>query len=367
MIFCGNPAASYRAYQREIDAAMRRVFESERYILGPEVSAFEEEFAAYLGAKQAVGVGSGTEALYLALRACEIGPGDEVITVSHTAVATISAIVHAGATPVFVDIDPRLYTLDPSALPAVLTEKTKAIIPVHLYGQAAEMKPIIEFAREHNLKVIEDCAQATGGALNQHKLGTWGDIGCFSFYPTKNLGAVGDGGMAVTESHALAERIRQLRQYGWNDAAISCEPGINSRLDELQAAILRVKLPHLDMDNLKRGEVADRYIQALGSGDIQLPACRPEREHVFHLFVVRSPFRNELMNHLRSKGVYALVHYPTPAHLHPAYAPFAPPEGTLEITEQVAGEILSLPVYPELTWEDQRAVIDAVNQFNITK
>jgi dTDP-4-amino-4,6-dideoxygalactose transaminase len=366
MILCGNPAASYQAHRADIDSAVRRVFDSERYILGTEVDAFEEEFASYLGARHAIGVGNGTDAITLALRACNIGPGDEVITVSHTASATAAAILLAGATPVLVDIDPNAYTLDPAKLPEALTDKTKAIIPVHLYGQAADMDSILAFAKQHTLRVIEDCAQATGGKLNGQKLGTFGDVGCFSFYPTKNLGAYGDGGMIVTSDAALAERVRRLRQYGWDESGESREPGANSRLDELQAAILRAKLPHLDADNAKRTEVANRYFQTLEKSGLQLPAVQPSGSHVFHLYVIRSSRRDKLLAHLRANDIYALVHYPVPAHLQPAYKMYASGVGSLPETEQAANEVLSLPIYPELTLEEQAAVIDAVLSFGET-
>ena len=366
MILCGNPGAAYRAHRTEIDDAVRRVFDSERYILGEEVSAFEKAFADYLGTKHAVGVGNGTDALCLALRACGIGCGDEVITVSHTASATVAAIVMSGATPVFVDIQPDVYTMDLSKLPAALTKKTKAILPVHLYGQAADMTPILAFAKQHNLRVIEDCAQSTGSEYAGQKTGSLGDIGCFSFYPTKNLGAYGDGGMAVTRDPALAERLLRLRQYGWDKSNISCEAGVNSRLDELQAAILRAKLPHLDSDNAKRVAIADRYDRELASTGLIRPARRTDGQHVFHLYVVRSCRQEALLTHLKSQGVYALAHYPVPAHLQPAYKNYAPAPGILKETERAAKEVVSLPIYPELTAEEQTTVIKSVLAFEKT-
>ena len=363
MILCGNPFCSYEAQRAEIDAAVSRFFESHRYILGPEVSSFEQEFADYLGTKHTVGVGNGTDALCLALRACGIGRGDEVITVSHTASATAAAIVLSGATPVFVDIQPDVYTLDPSKLPAALTKKTKAILPVHLYGQPADMAPILAFARQHNLRVIEDCAQSTGGEYASQKIGSLGDIGCFSFYPTKNLGAYGDGGMAVTRDPALAESLRRLRQYGWDKSNISCEAGVNSRLDELQAAILRAKLPHLDSDNAKRIAIADRYDRELANAGPALPARQTNGQHVFHLYVVRSRQQKELLAHMKSQGVYVLAHYPVPTHLQPAYKNYAPKSGALAETERAAKEVVSLPIYPELTLAEQQQVIGAVRAF----
>lgn len=387
MILCGNPFCSYQAHRAGIDAAVSRFFDSRRYILGPEVSSFEQDFAAYLGVPHAVGTGNATDSLHLALRACGIGCGDEVITVSHTASATVAAIVMSGATPVFADIEPDYYTLNPAALPALLTGKTKAIIPVHLYGQPADMAPILAFAKKHKLRVIEDCAQSTGADYAGKKTGAPGDIGCFSFYPTKNLGAYGDGGMAVTRDPALAESLRRLRQYGWDESNISREPGVNSRLDELQAAILHAKLPHLDSDNDKRIEIADRYDEALKETGLALPSRRAGSRHVFHLYVVRcrenrgvKPLlprdascgshivgaglpRDRLLEHLRAQGVYALVHYPVPAHRQPAYAAFAPAAGALAETERAANEVLSLPVYPELTLAEQQQVIKAVRAF----
>jgi dTDP-4-amino-4,6-dideoxygalactose transaminase len=240
MILCGNPKAQYLARRDEIDAALKRVLESGWYILGEEVKAFEEEFASYIGVSYGVGVGSGTEAIHLALVACGIGQGDEVITVSHTATATVAAIELAGATPVFVDIEPDFYTMDPAKLDAAITSRTKAIIPVHIYGQPADMDPILEVAKKHNLRLIEDCAQAHGAIYRGKRVGSLGDVGCFSFYPTKNLGAIGDGGMLVTNNIELAQKARLLREYGWTERDVSQFAGWNTRLDEVQAAILRV-------------------------------------------------------------------------------------------------------------------------------
>jgi len=256
MILCANPGAQYQAHKAEIDAAVARVLAGGWYILGEETRAFEAEFAAYIGVREAVGVGSGTDALQIALAACEIGAGDEVITVSHTAVATISAIEMAGATPVLVDIEPDFFTIDPAQIEAAITPRTKAIIPVHIYGQPANLDAVLEIASRHKLRVIEDCAQAHGAAFRGTRVGAHGDIACFSFYPTKNLGAIGDGGMVVTNDVALAERARLLREYGWAERYVSHISGRNSRLDELQAAILRVKLRRLDDDNQMRAQIA---------------------------------------------------------------------------------------------------------------
>ena len=256
MILCSNPKAQYQAHKEEIDSAIQRVLDKGWYILGDETKAFESEFAAYIGVDHGIGVGSGTEALHIALAACGIGLGDEVITVSHTAVATVAAIELAGATPVLVDIDPDYYTLNPDKLESAISPRTKAIIPVHLYGQPADLTPILEIARQHGVLLIEDCAQAHGAMYGGRRIGAWGDIACFSFYPTKNLGALGDGGMVVTNDSALAERARLLREYGWAERYVSSIPGLNSRLDEVQAAVLSVKLRFLDADNEARALLA---------------------------------------------------------------------------------------------------------------
>lgn len=364
MILCSNPKAQYDAHKTAIDAAISRVLTRGRYILGEEVSAFEHEFAAYIGVDHAVSCANGTDALLLALAACEIGPGDEVITVSHTAVATVAAVELSSATPVLVDIDPPYYTLDPSKLAAAITSRTKAIIPVHLYGQSADLIPILAFAAQHQLRVIEDCAQAHGARYHGRRVGSWGDIAAFSFYPTKNLGAIGDGGAIVTRDAALAGRARLLRQYGWEERYVSQHKGWNSRLDELQAAILRVKLRSLDSDNAARRRIATRYSDGLAGCGLALPAIRPDAEHVFHRYVVRSARRDALLLYLSKKDIGALVHYPLPVHLQPAYLNRLPGAEHLPASEQAAREVLSLPMYPELSDYDVQQVISAVTGFN---
>jgi dTDP-4-amino-4,6-dideoxygalactose transaminase len=349
LISCGNPRAQYKAHKIAIDAAIKRVLESGRYILGDEVSAFEQEFADYIGVRHAVGVGSGTEALHLALVACGIGAGDEVITVAHTAVATVAAIELSGATPVLVDIEPDYFTLDPLQLYSAITPRTKAIVPVHIYGQPADLEVITSIAAQHGLRVIEDCAQAHGATYRGKRVGSWGDIACFSFYPTKNLGAIGDAGAVTTNNSELAEKVRCLREYGWVERNVSRVPGWNSRLDELQAAILRVKLQFLDADNERRREIATLYDKLLADLDLVLPARRANATHVFHLYVVRSPDREDLSEALRSNAVGALVHYPYPVHMQPAYVGKLAGSEYLPNTERAAREILSLPIYPELT------------------
>jgi dTDP-4-amino-4,6-dideoxygalactose transaminase len=350
LISCGNPRAQYESRREAIDCAIRRVLESGRYVLGDEVSAFEREFADYLGVRYGVGVGSGTEALHLALAACGIGAGDEVITVAHTAVATVAAIELCGATPVFVDIEPDYFTLDANQLEDAITSRTKAIIPVHLYGQPADLGAIASVAEQHGIRVIEDCAQAHGAMYRGRRVGSWGDVACFSFYPTKNLGAIGDGGAVVTNDPELADRVRCLREYGWsNDRNISHVSGWNSRLDELQAAILRVKLQFLDADNVRRRRIAALYDEFLHDSELVLPRRRDEATHVFHLYVVKSRERDELLARLRADGVRALVHYPAPVHLQPAYSGKNIYADRLANTEQAAKVVLSLPIYPELT------------------
>jgi dTDP-4-amino-4,6-dideoxygalactose transaminase len=364
MILCSNPLAQYQAHRNEIDAAMLRVLDKGRYILGEEVKAFESEFAAYIRVAHGIGVGSGTEALHVALRACNIGPGDEVITVAHTAVATVAAIELAGATPVLVDIEPDYYTLDPGKLEAAINSHTKAIIPVHLYGQTADLAPILETAREHDLRVIEDCAQAHGAMYRGRRVGSWGDIACFSFYPTKNLGALGDGGMVVTNDPALAERARLLREYGWASRYVSRVAGWNSRLDELQAAVLRVKLRYLDADNAARERLAAVYRENLAGTPLVTPKCRAGATHVFHLYVVRSRERNELQTFLQARGIGALIHYPVPVHLQPAYQGRLQGGDKLPETERAAREVLSLPMFPELGESEVQMVIATIQAFH---
>jgi dTDP-4-amino-4,6-dideoxygalactose transaminase len=366
MIYCANPRAQFMAHREEIETAVLGVLRGGAYVLGEQVRAFEEEFAGYIGVRRAVGVGSGTEAIHLALAACGIGPGDEVITVSHTAVATVAAIEQAGAIPVFVDIDPRYYTLDPERLNGAITPRTKAILPVHIYGQPADMDPIMKMARRHELLVIEDVAQAHGALYRGEKVGSLGHMACFSFYPTKNLGAIGDAGAVVTGDERLYEKARMLREYGWKERYISALPGWNTRLDEIQAAILRVKLRYLDEDNRKRIDLAEGYRKALGSSGLILPAPREGCRHVYHLFAVRHPERERLQRHLRERDIGTLVHYPAPVHLQPAYRGIKIPAEGLPETERLCRNVLSLPLYPELTREEQSIVCRAVNDFCIT-
>ena len=362
-ILCGNPRAQYEAHKVEIDEAIKRVLESGRYILGDEVLAFEREFASYIGVRHAVGAGSGTEALHLALTACGIGDGDEVITVAHTAVATVAAIELTGAIPVFVDIEPDYFTLDPDQLENAITSRTKAIMPIHLYGQPADLEAILSVAQRYGLRVIEDCAQAHGATYRGKRVGSWGDMACFSFYPTKNLGAIGDGGAVVTNDPDLADKVRHLREYGWIERNISSIRGWNSRLDELQAAILRVKLQYLDADNNRRRRIAALYDELLAESDLIVPRRRVDATHVFHLYVVKSIERDNLLAQLRANGVGGMVHYPVPVHLQPAYAERLRGSHNLPNTERVAKEILSLPIYPELTDAEVEKVVAACERY----
>ncbi len=355
-----NPLANYLTHKEEIDTAIAHVISRGRYILGEEVATFEQEFANYIGARFGIGVGSGTEALHIALLACEIGPEDEVITVSHTAVATVAAIELCSAHPVLVDIDPFSFTMDASQIEPGITPRTRAIIPVHLYGHPSNMSSILEIARTHRLYVIEDCAQAHGATYRGSRVGSLGDIAAFSFYPTKNLWAFGDGGMVVTNEPQLAERARLLREYGWQQRYISEFPGLNSRLDELQAAILRVKLPYLDEDNQKRQALAKIYGKFLADTSLSLPGCSEEVTHVYHQYVVRSSQRDRLQTYLRARGIGTLVHYPVPVHLQPAYQGRLRCVGSMANTERIAKGILSLPIYPELTPEEIGYVSEAI-------
>ncbi len=357
----------YQTLQPELDAATQRVLAGGWYILGPETQAFEAEFAAYIGVPYGVGVASGTDAVALALQAVGVTPGDEVITVSHTAVATAVAVEQAGAKPVWVDIDPVTFTLNPARLEAAISPRTRAVVPVHLYGHPADMSAIIAIARQHNLKVVEDCAQAHGARYQGQRVGSLGDAAAFSFYPTKNLGAAGDGGLVVTPHAEVAERVRLLRQYGWAERYVSRIKGVNSRLDELQAAILRVKLRYLDQWNEKRRQLAAGYAALLAGTPLVLPQTSGEVEHVYHLYVVRAQARDGLLTHLRQYGIGAQVHYPVPVHLQPAYADLDFGSGSLPETERAAQTVLSLPLFPEMTLSKVEEVAEIIKKFDKVK
>lgn len=361
MIPFAQPLAQYRAHKTAVDAAIARVLDSGTYIMGEEVAVFERGFAAYCDSPCAVGVGSGTEALVLALKALGIGAGDEVITVAHTAVATVAAVLAIGAVPVLVDVDPVYYTLDPEMLERALSPRSKAVIAVHLYGQAADLDAIGAVAQRAGLALIEDCAQAAGASLHGRRLGGIGRASCFSFFPTKNLGAIGDGGMVVTSDKVLAERVRRIRQYGWDFARRTQEIGVNSRLDPIQAAILSSKLPHLDADNARRGALAARYDAGLADLPLDRPAVRSECQHAFHLYVIACDDRDGLKRSLASAGVDTGIHYPLPVHRQDGYAPRVRIAGDgLPVTDRLAGRILSLPLFPELGDDEADRVITAI-------
>jgi dTDP-4-amino-4,6-dideoxygalactose transaminase len=362
-----DPRAGYLAQRDEIDAAVRHVLEGGQYILGRVVEEFEKTFAAMIGVRHAVGTGSGTDALELAVRACGVGPGDLVFTVSHTAVATVAAIERAGAVPVLIDIEPGGFTMDPAALEATLrappSGRPAAIIPVHLYGEPADLDPILRLAQAHGLRVIEDCAQSHGALYHRRATGSYGEMACFSFYPTKNLGALGDAGMVVTDDANLATALREVREYGWRDRYISAIKGINTRLDPIQAAILAVKLPRLAADNARRQEIAARYDAGLTGSPLQLPHRRSDATHVFHQYVVRCAQRDKLREHLRAASIGTGIHYPAPVHLQPAYRNVAIGPGGLPETESVYREILSLPIYPQLADPMVDRVIAQIRRF----
>jgi len=358
-----DPGAFVRAHRPEVMKAMERVLDSGWYILGNEVGAFEREFCAAFGYRHAVGVGNGTDALALALRALGLGEGSRVATVSHTAVATAAAIAMAGATPVFIDIDPKSFTMDPGALAAALQgpDAIDGIVVVHLYGQPADIVAIGDIAAKRGIPLIEDCAQAHGARIGEHCVGGFGAAAAFSFYPTKNLAALGDGGMVAAGDGELAERVRALRQYGWKRRYISETAGVNSRLDELQAACLRVHLAHLEAGNRRRAAIAAAYTAGLRGTGLNLPEQRPGTTHVYHQYVLRHPDRDALRSRLEARGVATNVHYPLPVHEQPAYrGACATGPGGLAETEAAAREVLSLPMFPELDDAAVAAVIAAV-------
>jgi dTDP-4-amino-4,6-dideoxygalactose transaminase len=362
-----DPGAGYRAQKAEIDAAVARALDSGWYILGKEGEAFEREFAQWLGTTRAVGCANGTDALALILRGLGIGEGCTVATVSHTAVATVAAIEMAGATPLLLDIDPDTYTMDPDELAAVLEDPPpglppiRAAIAVHIYGQPCDLDPMLAACQQAGVALIEDCAQAHGAMLGGRRVGTMGNAAAFSLYPTKNLGALGDGGVLATDDFELADRIAAIRQYGWRERYISSMVGVNSRLDEVQAAILRVKLQVLDANNARRREIAAAYDAALAGGPLAPPVRRDDSEHVFHQYVLRTGARPEVQARLRADGVGTGIHYPVPVHLQSAYQGRTAlgPAGCAE-TARAAEEVVSLPMYPELTEEQVERICGAL-------
>ncbi len=363
MISLVDLTAQYHSIKKEIDDAVIATLESGHFILGPQVTKFEESIASYLGVKHAIGLASGTDALVIAMRALNIGAGDEVIIPAYTFFATAGTVMAVGAKPVFVDIDPRSYEMDVTRIESAITEKTRAIIPVHLYGHPAEMNPILEIARKHNLKVIEDDAQGFGAEYLGKKTAALGDIGCLSFFPTKNLGAFGDAGMVVTDDDALAERMKMLRAHGWKKKYYSEEVGYNSRLDALQAAILQAKFPHADSWNDARRALAYRYTEHLAPLGIVTPIELDWGRHVYHLYIIRVEKRDELQAFLKSKGIASEVYYPLPPHLSIPCKKFGYKEGDFPHAEEAALHTLALPLYPELSQSQQDEVIAAVKAF----
>jgi dTDP-3-amino-2,3,6-trideoxy-4-keto-D-glucose/dTDP-3-amino-3,4,6-trideoxy-alpha-D-glucose/dTDP-2,6-dideoxy-D-kanosamine transaminase len=347
----------------EIMAAVERVFESGRLILGEQVERFEAEFAAYCGVSHGIGVNSATDGLTLALLALGVGPGDEVITVANTAVPTVSAIASTGARPVFVDIDPATFLMDVSLVEAAITPRTRCLLPVHLFGQCVDMAPLTAVARRHGLRILEDCSQSHGARYHGRPCGSLGDLAVFSFYPTKVLGAYGDAGLVVTDDADLAAQLRRLRYYGMEKQYFALEHGYNSRLDEVQAAILRVKLTHLDTYIARRRILAKQYDEQLAALPLRLPAVMPHREHVYYQYVCRHPQRNQLMERLAAQMVGLNIVYPWPIHTMPGYAYLGYLPGHLPHTEQAAQEIFSLPLYPDLLPEAQAYVIDCLVDF----
>lgn len=359
----GDLQREYAELQPELDAAVQRVLRSGWFILGQELAGFEPAFAAYLDVQRCAGCASGTEAIALALMAADVGPGDEVITVAHTAVPTISAISMVGAQPVFVDIRPDTCLMDVSVVEAAVTPRTRAILPVHLYGQCVDMDPLLALANRHVIPVIEDCAQAHGATYRGRKAGSMGLMAAFSFYPSKNLGCYGDGGAVVTTDPAPGEKLKMLRNYGQRQRYHHEIIGINSRLDEMQAAILSVKLPHLAAWNRRRRQIAGLYTAGLARLPVQAPIEAPGCEHVYHLYVIQAPERDRLQAFLAERGIQTLIHYPVPAHLQPAYAHLGYTVGSLPVTERVADAILSLPMYPQLSDAEASGVVDAIREF----
>ncbi len=364
LVLPANPGASYRACREEIDSALQAALNGTNYILGDQVTAFEHEYAAWMGGGQAIGVANGTDALELCLRACSIKPGDIVAIPAHTAVATATALVRAEAVPVFLDIDPETFLLDIASLEKILVSglRLAAVVPVHLYGQAVDMAAVMQLSEAYGFQVIEDCSQAHGALWTGRKVGSFGHASAYSCYPTKNLGAIGDAGVAYTKSPSIAERILSLRQYGWRERYISSEVGMNSRLDELQAAILRVKLRHLDADNTRRQAIAWQYDRAFGGLKFSRPTVH--EGHVFHQYTITTERRDELKAHLAARNVIAGVLYPLPIHQQPAYHRYVK-DGTVDLrfSEQVCRTLLCLPMHPHLTDSEIERVIEGVRSF----
>ncbi len=363
MIFFANPYLQYLENKNEIKKSLDNFLKKGVYILGSEVISFEKNFSSYLGTKYSIGVNSGTDAILLALKALDIGKGDEVITTSHTAIATVSAIISSGATPVLVDIDPDYYNMDITKLSKSISKKTKAIVVVHLYGNPADIKDIVLLAKKYNIPVIEDCAQATGAMIGNKKVGSFGTFGCFSFYPTKNLGALGDGGLVTTSNKMLAKKVNRIRQYGWNKKRQISYTGFNSRLDEMHASILSIKLKYLDKDNNRRKILAKHYANNLDLNKFKIPKSKNNFNHVYHLFVVQSKERDKLIKKLKNKNIYLGIHYKKAVHHETAYAKYCkvPREG-LKNTDKIISKIVSLPMYPQLKIKEVKHICKILNE-----
>lgn len=361
-----NPGAQTAALRAELIQAMTDVLDRGQFILGPQVGALEQEIAGLVGARFGIGVNSGSDALTLALRALEIGPGDEVITTPFTYIAPAESVIQVGARLVFADIDPRTFTLDPEDVARRCTARTKAILPVHLFGQAAPLDALLPLVRERRLRLVEDCAQAIGATWQGRGLGSVGDIGCFSFYPTKNLGADGDGGMCVTSDEALAKRLKMLRVHGIERRYFHDLHGYNSRLDEMQAAIVRVKLPHLASWTARRAAIAARYTAGLAGLPIELPVVAGGNTHCWHVYALLSDQRDALQSHMAANGVPTLIYYPLPLHLQKCYADVGWVEGDYPVAESVSKRVLPLPMYPELTDAQVDHVIEVIRSFHVS-
>ena len=363
MIFFANPKSEYIYLKKKIDNKIKKVLESNSYILGKEVENFEKNFSKYLGMKYSVGVSSGTDAIILALQSIDIKKGDEVITTSHTAFATIAAIVDVGATPVFIDIKEIDFTIDVSKIEKKISRKTKAIIAVHIYGNPVDIKGLIKIKKKYKIALIEDCAQAHGAEYNKKKVGTFGDFSCFSFYPTKNLGTFGDAGIISTNKNKIYKKLKLLREYGWIKKNISLQKGSNKRLDELHAGILNVKLAYLKQFNNKRILIAQKYLKNIKSDKIILPEMNSFKKHVFHLFVVRikNAKRTDFLNYLKKNKIFAGIHYPIPNHLQKPFLEYK--KTKLPITEKICNEIVSIPNYPLLSNSQINKIIRVINQF----
>jgi len=361
-LYCSNPSADLEPYLTQISQQIDKVFAGGAFILGPEVSAFECEFSDYINQPFGIGVANGTDALELALRCCDLEPGDEVITVSHTASATPTAILRAGGTPVFIDIEADTFCMNPDLIEPHLSSRTKAIVPVHIYGHPADMERINAIAKKNKIAVIEDCAQAVGSVSAGKKIGAFGDFSCFSFYPTKNLATLGDAGFVCTNSERHFKRLMALRQYGWRERFQSLELGLNSRMDELHAAILRVLLPHLDVQNEKRKKVAKRYQDGLSTLPVTLPISRPLNDHVYHLFVVQVENRDQLISFLNARNIYPGIHYPKAAHQQAAFSKRVS-EASLPVTESLYERCVSLPIYASMSDTDVDRVIRSITDW----